>query len=75
MQASNWRQSLEIRDYLAALARYVSDGRMPNISPEHFKSWLKWAHEQADRLDPLSPTPPSILDELLPKIPEVPSYW
>jgi hypothetical protein len=25
--------------------------------------WIEWALAQADRLDPLKPTPPSILDE------------
>ncbi len=28
-----------------------------------YKTWAKWAHDQADRLDPLTPSPPSIIDQ------------
>jgi hypothetical protein len=27
--------------------------------------WLRWATQQADRIDPLMPNPPSVLDETL----------
>jgi hypothetical protein len=34
------------------------------IDPDsEFAAWLEWAHQQADRLDPLAESPPSILDE------------
>lgn len=32
--------------------------------------WLKWAYDQADRLDSLRESPPSILDK-----PKLASYW
>jgi hypothetical protein len=37
---------------------------------DEFKAWIKWANDQADRLDPLKESPPSILDEDIKK-----NYW
>jgi len=36
----------------------------PN-NPDEFAAYLKWARDQADRLDPLAASPPSILDKTL----------
>ena len=34
-----------------------------NIKPDsEMAKWVKWANEQADRLDPLKESPPSVLD-------------
>jgi hypothetical protein len=62
-QADSWRQSRSIREYIQALEQRLldRDGRIEDGS--EISRWLKWAREQADRLDPLTPSPPSILDE------------
>lgn len=40
----------------------------PSINPESkFAKWLVWASLQADRLDPLNNSPPSILNEERPR--------
>lgn len=39
-----------------------SDGGKRDLDQET-QSWIKWASDQADRLDPLKENPPSILDK------------
>lgn len=58
-QADAWHESQKLRAFIhAARAKY------PDISPESdFAKWLVWASLQADRLDPLKNSPPSVLDE------------
>ncbi len=51
----NWHRARHIRDYIAA----VESSTGPQESEATF---LTWAKEQADRLDPLTPSPSSILD-------------
>ena len=60
---TSWSRAKDIRDFLAALAAlWVSGGE--DISPESPRSQrLKWMRQQADRLDPLVESPPSILDK------------
>lgn len=52
-----WSRSQRIREYLAA----VEAGADPD--DEALQSWLTWAREYADWLNPLTDSPPSILDE------------
>lgn len=61
--ANSWRQSLIIRDYLATMCDLLleRDGEVP-VEGE-VADYLKWASLQADRLDPLRPSPSSVLDE------------
>lgn len=54
--AERWRRAEAIRAYVAA-ARTAADPK-----DEQRPEWLDWALRQADRLDPLSESPPSILD-------------
>lgn len=58
-QADAWHESQKLRAFIhAAREKY------PIINPESkFAKWLVWASLQADRLDPLKNSPPSILDE------------
>lgn len=63
VDAARWERSKIIRDYLQAVKQGAM-ARGENIGDEtEFGAWLKWASEQADRLDPLSTHPPSILDD------------
>jgi hypothetical protein len=59
---SNWARSHEMRDFIAALERlWTQQGH--DLSPEAPKGQrILWMNQQADRLDPLLPNPPSILD-------------
>lgn len=49
--ARDWRRAEEIRAFVAARGAPDADG-----------SWAAWALAQADRIDPLRESPPSILD-------------
>lgn len=61
--AAAWREAENLRAYIeAAEERAIREhGRIEEGS--ELNHWLKWARQQADRLDPLTPSPPSILDE------------
>ena len=62
--ASSWQEAQRIRHYIAAVRDSAAKGTSP-IQPEGgVQEWLTWAEKQADRLDPLSVSPPSILDEV-----------
>lgn len=56
-QANAWHESQRLRAYIQA----VAEG--PDGQSEATRTWVAWATSVADRLDPLAPTPPSILDE------------
>ena len=68
--ALSWTQARDLRDYIAAAAtRHVEQHGA--IEPDsEFAQWQTWASQQADRLDPLCESPPSILDQPIPKEPE-----
>jgi hypothetical protein len=59
---SSWSRSKAMRDFIAALENcWVSQGR--DLSPEAPDGQrIIWMKQQADRLDPLVESPPSILD-------------
>ncbi len=61
-KAARWRQSQSLRLFIEEARKR---GRVDELGIEgnHFAQWLAWATEQADRLDPFSPSPPSILDD------------
>lgn len=57
-EANDWQQAQIIRDYVQAVeAEPATRNRLKKR-----QVWAKWAREQADRLDPLCVSPPSILD-------------
>lgn len=61
-EASAWNKSQQIRAYLKAV-REVALQKNGEIEPgSELDKWLTWASQQADRLDPLVESPPSILD-------------
>ena len=55
--SQNCKLAKTIREYLSELA--TCD---PAVVPEANPQYLKWAKEQADRIDPLRQSPPSVLD-------------
>jgi hypothetical protein len=61
-QATRWRRSQDLR---AFIAQAREQGGVPELQLEGqaHADWVEWAMQQADRLDPFAPSPPSILDE------------
>ena len=61
--ATHWQRSKLLRDYIQTV-REAALARGETLA-DHSETgqWIKWATEQADRLDPLRPSPPSILDD------------
>lgn len=59
---SNWARSEQMRNFISALERlWTQEGH--DLSPETPKGQrILWMKQQADRLDPLLPCPPSIID-------------
>lgn len=62
-ESEDWAKSNHLRDYIdAKKADYIVRGVSIDPASEAGK-WLKWASDQADRLDPLAKSTLSILDE------------
>jgi hypothetical protein len=61
--AKNWHKSQRLRAYIEAV-RQDAIRRHGAVDPAgETDRWITWATAQADRLDPLVESPPSILDE------------
>ncbi|MDF1592570.1 MAG: hypothetical protein P1P89_13725 [Desulfobacterales bacterium] len=65
--AENWKKSRIIREYIFETKRIAASGELTISFEKPLSEWLSWAHDQADRLDPLTPSPASILDEECPE--------
>ena len=63
VNAQDWRKSKLIRKFVMAVQEDMVSGKCHYTFEGDFDEWVAWAHEQADRLDPLTPSPQSILDE------------
>lgn len=61
-KASDWHKSKQIREYIEAVKQdaLLRDGEI--IPGSELDEWINWARRQADRLDPITESPPSILD-------------
>lgn len=61
-QATHWRESQNLRLFVEQARER---GAVPGLGLEgqELSDWIQWALRQADRLDPFTPSPPSILDE------------
>lgn len=66
--AGSWHQAQQLRAYIEAVERrgILPDGN--GLEGQSLGEWLEWAKHQADRLDPLTESPPSILDEKIPPL-------
>ena len=61
-QVDEWQQSQGIREFIETV-KLVAVSRAGQMVDEiELEGWIEWAEAQADRLDPLAKTPPSILD-------------
>ena len=61
--AENFYKSKQVRDFIAAVENERLNGNSGYVTDDDHESWVKWARDQVDRLDPLTESPPSILDE------------
>ena len=61
-QAENHHTSKIVRELIEAV-REAHAAQGPIEPDSDVAQWIEWATQQADRLDPLRPSPPSILDE------------
>jgi hypothetical protein len=62
-ESAAWCKAKQIRDYVEAVRSDLLK-KQGNIEPgSEAARWLAWALQQADRLDPLVESPPSVLDE------------
>lgn len=70
-----WAASQSLRRYIdARRQKHLNDHGAIGLGSE-FADWLRWAVQQADRLDPTVASPPSILDEPVPEEPKPWSWW
>lgn len=61
-EATDWNEAQRIRDYIyATKEKAISNGDEIH-SDSGLGKWLTWANQQADRIDPLAKSPPSVLD-------------
>jgi hypothetical protein len=60
-RAEAWLEAENLRKYVAEAQKRRRD--TANASGLDFDNWAVWALAQADRLDPFTPSPPSILDD------------
>lgn len=59
-EAQNWHKSQTLRGYIEAVQENAI--RKHGEVGGELERWLSWANQQADRLDPLTESPASILD-------------
>ena len=66
--SSQWHKSQKSRSYIEAVRQKAvqADGKI--LPGSEHDDWIKWAHQQADRMDPLVESPHSILDEKIPTL-------
>ena len=74
-EMSLWRQSHDLRAYVKARTRQHLAERNADAMDEDFGRWQRWAMDQAARMDPLCPSPPSILDQATPEVMKVEERW
>jgi hypothetical protein len=61
--ADAWKRARMIRDYLGAVCDLLLERNGTIGIHSEAADYLRWALQQADRIDPLKPTPPSVLDQ------------
>jgi hypothetical protein len=73
--ASRWSRAAQIRSFIsAARDAAIQDGQSVEAGSP-FGDWIAWAEQQADRVDPLKESPPSIIDRMPEREPAYPTYY
>ena len=62
-EVDDWHRSHRIRAYIDAVRQQVAASGGEISADSKLGKWVNWAIAHADRLDPLKPSPPSVLDE------------
>lgn len=62
-EAEAWHKSQAIRTYVEAARENLIEVQGEVVPDSDEVRWLHWASNQADRIDPLTDSPPSVLDE------------
>ena len=61
--ANNWKRAQLIREYVKAAETSATQRGAKTDSSSETRRWIEWATQQADRVDPIATTTPSILDK------------
>jgi len=61
--AEAWHSSQVLREYILAVEQFFLARDAQIKEGGEAAQWFEWARQQADRIDPLTPNPPSIMDE------------
>ena len=61
-EAAHWKRAQCIREYITAV-REKAVTEMDSTEAAKTQEWITWAELQADRIDPLMASPPSIVDD------------
>jgi hypothetical protein len=61
--SENLEIAARIRLFIAAVQVEHENGNPVYVIPENLEKWTRWVGDQADRLDPLKKSPPSIIDQ------------
>ena len=62
-QTDLWHKSKQIREYISAVKEDAISKHGEIIIGSELDKWLTWASQQANRIDPLSSSSESILDQ------------
>ncbi len=60
--SDNWKRANTLREFLVIYRNQLTNELQPIEAGSELEKWLDWAEQQADRVDPLVQSPPSILD-------------
>lgn len=69
-QLSEWKRSQELRAFVEVVLKQHEAAGKPADEGSDISNWASWARRHADRMDPLRPSPTSILDERIPDEPK-----
>lgn len=72
-ELDGWSKAQTLRQYIEAVRTHEFTTRGEITAGSKNERWIRWALQQADRLDPLTDSPPSVLDEKAKW--DYPSYW
>jgi hypothetical protein len=73
--AARWSRAHQIRSFISAARDAAIQNGQSVEAGSPFGDWIAWAERQADRMDPLKESPPSIIDRMAEREPSSPSYY
>jgi hypothetical protein len=71
--AAKWVQDEQVRSFISAAQAAAAQHGQSTDPGTQFGDWIIWARQQADRIDPLKESPPSIIDRIEEPDPDPPS--